>query len=500
MPPKRKKQTESTGRKLKSVEEWLLASWTLPGSVPVPRISLANKDPGPTSVDQFKRSLRHNWSAPHPNGATWELLPQGETLIVLTPRIGRICRKYNRNSAFGIAVYNFIRAASSSSTLTEWRPGGFLDFDWLQPDGTSTFQAYDDHALAVRDANKRSMFYWDGTAASANAASKAVGLSAVYISFNGTTSSGDATGAQIELWQYTNNEWQLFSETAIVAATQSYNLKIPHSGYWAVAVPGLTPATRNAGAVMQAFTGSAVMQTYGIEQLFQNATDIDLIRVNGNSGRLTDIVAPLNAEGATTGTEIVGEDWLDYLQDCIAGTSTSIYDAIADVRGAEEPHALIRGKYGYNKVRNRNMLRVFDVAFEDASIEYVGDPALVEDFTYVIVAFSAATSGTAAGADALLTLNTSVEFSGRNKWNTAVPSNIDPVTVELAQFKLNAAPTGADNPGHIATFLGWIGSAVAGAAPFLAAIPAVGPIAAGVAGAAGVGAAALGAAINYFDS
>jgi hypothetical protein len=276
--------------------------------------------------------------------------------------------------------------------------------------------------------------------------------------------------------------------SAFTAASGALTFVIEQPGIYGISYPGCDDPS--AGNLLGAdnsvtFRGDcAVMQTFAIEQLFQNATDIDKILVGGNSIKMTDITAPLNAEGACVGAELFGSTtWIDYLRAAGNG-ATSIFDLIADVKGAEQPHALVKGKSGYNKVRDRRMKNPFTIDYTQSKVMNAGSE-MDDEYTYVIAAFSQVTGGVAVGADCILTGETDIEFCGRNKWNDAELPAISPLIVMDAQFKLNSAPTGGDNPNWFTKALSWIGGALMASSPFLAAIPAVGTIGAAAAGIGG---------------
>ena len=489
-------KAELTTTKLKSVVEWLLASWTLPGSVPVPRLSLANQDKGKTAVQQFHRPLRLNWTTPNPKGPTYELVPAGEMLVVLDPKIGHIIRFMNRNGT-GLAVaYEGIQASTAASLILNW-VGDFLDFDFFQPYSATQFAAYGNYALADRAPTGEAMFYMDATPASGLA-----GDSTISVSWTIPASAEDvAQGATVALMQWQDGRWVVVALYFVLlvgtGATTFYPME---SGKYGIAFRDFTEETKSGGAYVAFSTITAVMETYPIQQLDLHSGFIDEYRINGNSVRVTDIVAPLSAEGAVVGCEIFGSDsWLDYLQAVENGTESSIYDSIADVEGAEEPHALIRGKYGYNKIRDRNFRKCFDNNYDPGIAGYTtvqaGDK-VDDEYTYCIAAFTQATdsAGDAPGADALLTVNTDLEYITRDLWTNTERAQIDPVTVMQTQFKFNAFPTGADNPSHWNTFLKIISGAAAASAPLAAFIPIVGP---GVAAGLGLASFAAGTAANF---
>jgi len=421
---------------------------------------------------------RLNWS----QVGSSPLLDPSEMYVVISPKATQCLRIYNPNKNDDRFLYNLRDAQETSPGLLKnflLANSGMIDFDWATPDTTSAVSAYDDHQICMRDTAGAPMFYMDNNGA-------AIGQG-INVDFVSTVTAADVTAnASVELWTFHDNAWEIVDSIPLVAGTQGYTFQPTISGFYNVAFPGLPKHLRNAGVLVNFANDCGFMQTFNIEQLFANATDVDEIRINGNSVKITDIAAPLNAEGAIVGCELFGSNtWLDYLQDINLGTSTSIFDAIADVRGAETAHALIKGKSGYNKVRNRNFRKNFDIDFENSLVEFAQEE-VDDEYTYVIAAFSQTAGGVAAGADCLLTNITDIEFIGRNKWNDTDTANIGPLQVEDAQFRLNSAPTGGDNPNWFSTALSWIGGALTAAAPFLGVIPAIGiPIAGGI-GAAGI--------------
>lgn len=475
MSTKRKKTTSaSTTQKLKSVAEWLLAAWSLPGSVPVPRLALANQDKGKTAVKQFHRPIRCNWSLPN-SQPTYEFLPPGELMIVISPKITRVARVYNRNKGGSLVQYVGIQGANGTANLrvvNHW-----VDLDWMIPQGAQ-LEAYDNKHFVTRTKAGEASFYWDGNSASGGAGNSQLS----YTNTVGASAQDVAQGATVYLMQWVDNHWVAVYAALFGLGATSVNMGIGESGHYGIFLNGFTPQTEAGSINIICKTNGAVMQTYTIEQLDTHTTVIDEYRVSGNAGRLTDIVAPLNAEGAVVGVELFGsEGWLDYLNQAQNNSGQSVYDLIADAKGAEEPQPLIRGKYGINKVRDRSMIRIFDNNIPNNITEHCLEP-FDDEYCYVFAAFTQAdSSGNALGADGLFTLNTDIEYVTQDLWSYTEAAKIDPVTVMQTQFKFNTFPSGGDNPGHWSKFLKIIAGATAVSAPLAAFIPLVGPgIAAGL--------------------
>lgn len=216
MPPKKSPKSKagaSPGKasKLKSLDQYLLAAWMMPGSVPPPRVALANEDNGKSSVDHFQRIHRLNWSTP--SGEDYQLLDPSEMLIVISPKADQICRYLNPNPSHTFFSYDLIAAqgidgGAASTAYFPFDEDMWLMFDWLEPTNETVYPllAYDDHPLA-QICHKKPGFYLDATLSTGTTIYVNAGAYA-------NITADESDNGVVILWQWSDGKWIEYAATA----------------------------------------------------------------------------------------------------------------------------------------------------------------------------------------------------------------------------------------------------------------------------------------------
>lgn len=347
------------------------------------------------------------------------------------------------------------------STSLYVQNGGFLHVSWAVPHAGSVYKPHGPQLFAEEHDGVR--FVWgDGTAGSAN-------------TITVTTVNPAATSGKVVLWRLNAYDPQIVSSLPLTSGTTAYVFTPGFSDAFAVQFVG-TPTAAIAGAVtVNQSTTSSILAHLPVEQFFQNSNYVAEARVIAHSVRMTDIAAPLNAEGYIAIAELdqPGEWYEIFIQ---GAGQNSLGAIVADYDDAYADK-LITGGYTYCKPSSRTAWDMQQFVYSSFESNVVYDAAYMSanpNSWKVIVAYTLNTGNNAAsglGADAMLTFATHIEFTSPNKWVSKDKSRFSREQWANALEKLKWAPDATENEFHWSDIIKWVGTAAQVAAPILAATP-----------------------------
>lgn len=347
------------------------------------------------------------------------------------------------------------------STALYVQNGGFLHTSWAVPHVGTVYKPHGPQLFSEEHDGVR--FVWgDGTPGSPNTIAV-------------TMPNPGATAGKIILWRLNAYDPQIVSAQSLTSGQATYTFTPNFSDAFAVQFVG-TPTAAIAGAVnVTQSTTSSILQHLAVEQFFQNSNYVAECRVLAHAVRMTDIAAPLNAEGYIAIAELdqPGE-WYEIFTQGVGQNSLGAIIADYDDAYADK---LITGGYTYCKPSSRTAWDMQQFVYSSFESNIVYDAAYMSanpNAWKIIVAYTLNTGNNAAsglGADAMLTFSTHIEYVTPNKWIGKDRSRFSREQWGNALEKLKWAPDATENEFHWSDLIKWVGTAAQIAAPILAATP-----------------------------